>query len=73
MEYSNHPINLKIVTFIFGQRLYDNIPFVTYIKEVTELDTLIIKREEIELYIKENNIKLKNHYLKSITPLFFNK
>ncbi len=22
MEYSNHPINLKIVTFIFGQRLY---------------------------------------------------
>ena len=21
MEYSNHPINLKIVTFIFGQRL----------------------------------------------------
>lgn len=53
--------------------IYDNIPFVTYIKEVTELDTLIIKREEIELYIKENNIKLKNHYLKSITPLFFNK
>ena len=27
MEYSNHPINLKIVTFIFGQRLYNKANF----------------------------------------------
>ena len=55
----------------YNQNIYDNIPFISYIKDTSTEDTLIIYRNDIELYIKENNIKLNNYYLESITPLFF--
>lgn len=52
--------------------IYDYIPFLSYIKVENEDNNLIINLNELEKYIKNNNINLLNKYLNSVTPLFFN-
>ncbi len=59
--------------------LYDRFPFISYIKDVTydQSDNQIfqiglIEKEEIDIYIKENNIKIgKFDGKKSICPLLY--
>ena len=58
--------------------IYDRIPFLSYIKDISYKDnkiksTTIIYKEEIIAYIKENNIEIgKFDGLKSVSPLLFN-
>lgn len=51
--------------------IYDYIPFLSYIKVENEDNSLIIGLNELEKYIKDNDVNLLNRYLNSVTPLFF--
>ena len=59
--------------------IYDRIPFLSYIKDISYKDnkinsTSIIYKDEIIEYIKENNIEIgKFDGPKSVSPLLFNQ